>query len=60
MSDNAHAQHGDKRTEERADRYGELATKNVDELQQMARDRGIGHASEMKKDELLEALSKSD
>ena len=58
MGSNAHAAHGDKRTEVRRERYNDLANKNVDELQQMARERGVTNASELKKDDLLDILTK--
>ena len=57
MGDNARAEHNDKRLEERREKYGDLADKKVDELQQMAADRGIKNARTMKKDELLDKLA---
>ena len=57
MGSNAHAAHNDKRSEGRRKQYGDLASKNVDELQQMARQRGVTNASELKKDDLLDILT---
>jgi hypothetical protein len=57
MGDNTHARHNDSRAEELRERYGDLADRNVQELQQMARDQGIKNASSMGKEDLLETLA---
>lgn len=56
MADNTQAQHGDRRVEELREKYGDLADLKVDELRERAREAGIPRTSEMKKEELLEAL----
>jgi hypothetical protein len=53
---NAQAEHGDTRVEELRKKYGDLADLKVDELRERAREAGVPHPSEMKKEELLEAL----
>ncbi|MDA8372622.1 MAG: Rho termination factor N-terminal domain-containing protein [Nocardiopsaceae bacterium] len=56
-SDNARAQHGDRRLEEKREKYGDLANLSVGELQQRAEEQGIEGRSSMRKEELLDALS---
>ncbi|MGK5448180.1 Rho termination factor N-terminal domain-containing protein [Streptomyces radiopugnans] len=56
-SDNARAQHGDRRLEEKRQKYGDLADLTVDELQQRAEQKGIKDRSQMRKDDLLRALT---
>jgi hypothetical protein len=56
MAENPQAQHGDRRVEELREKYGDLADLKVDELRERAREAGIPRTSEMKKEELLEAL----
>jgi hypothetical protein len=53
---NVHAEHGDRRVEELREKYGDLADLKVDELRERAHEAGVPHPSEMKKEELLEAL----
>ena len=53
----AHAVHRDRRTEQRREKYGELADLTVGELQQRAAEEGVPRRSQMRKDELLRALS---
>jgi hypothetical protein len=57
MTQNVHAQHGDTRVEELRQKYGDLADLKVDELQKRAKEAGIDHPSEKRKEELLQALS---
>ncbi|GAA3732846.1 hypothetical protein HDA32_002230 [Spinactinospora alkalitolerans] len=59
-SDNPRAEHGDRRLEEKREKYGDLANLTVEELQQRAEERGIENRSEMRKEELLEALSRGN
>ncbi|MFD1829919.1 Rho termination factor N-terminal domain-containing protein [Streptomyces desertarenae] len=56
-SDNARAQHGDRRLEEKRQKYGDLADLTVDELQERAAQKGIKDRSQMRKDDLLRALT---
>ncbi len=56
-SDNARAQHGDRRLEEKREKYGDLADLTVDELQQRAEEQGVEGRSGMRKEELLDALT---
>ncbi|MEY9211815.1 Rho termination factor N-terminal domain-containing protein [Thermobifida halotolerans] len=56
-SENARAQHGDRRLEEKRGKYGDLANLTVEQLQQRAEEQGIQGRSGMRKEELLEALS---
>jgi hypothetical protein len=53
---NVHAEHGDRRVEELREKYGDLADLKVEELRERAHEAGVPHPSEMKKEELLEAL----
>lgn len=55
---NPHADHGDKRTQERVEKYGDMAKMEVPELRERAEQQGISNASQLDKDQLLEELNK--
>jgi hypothetical protein len=57
MGQNVHAQHGDTRVEELRQKYGDKADMKVEELRTQAKQAGIDHPSEKRKEELLQALS---
>ncbi|MEU0344624.1 Rho termination factor N-terminal domain-containing protein [Streptomyces bobili] len=59
-SDNAPAEHDDRRTQEKREKYGDMANMTVDELQRRAEERGVKGRSGMRKEELLDALSDDD
>jgi hypothetical protein len=57
QSKNVHAEHGDARVDALREKYGDLATMTVEELQERARQQGVKSPSDKNKEELLQALT---
>lgn len=54
---NVHAQHGDARVEQLKQKYGDLAERTVEELRELAMQRGVKRPSGKNKEELLQELT---
>lgn len=52
----ARAEHGDRRTEAKREKHGDLGDLTVQELQQRAEEQGVKGRSGMRKEELIEAI----